>query len=144
MSYDLLIMQGLSNGRTVFSTVELSLGKSGLACEGVQKVLQSFMTQLLTEKGSVPSDPERGTDFLSAVTAGFVRNETLLKAQFGFAVSDIQRYLGATQSDLPEDEQFAGAELLSWSTTGDTLIIKVRVASAAGETVSYTASVDYL
>ena len=140
-TYDLLIMQGIS---PTTGEVSLEFGNPAFVCTGVQKALQTFLILLLTERGSVESDPLRGTTMLSAVNAGYVRDENLLRAQFLFAVLDIQEYVQNNLANAAPEERFASAELLSWLTTGDTLIMKVRVFTAAGDSVTYTASIPYI
>lgn len=140
-TYDLLIMQKVSENT---GQVNLEFGSPAYVCTGVQKALQTFLILLLTDRGSVASDPQRGTTLLQAVNAGFVRDENLLRAQFLFAVLDIREYVQLNLQNAPADEKFASAELLSWLTTGDTLIMKVRVFTEAGDSVTYTASIPYI
>jgi hypothetical protein len=132
---DLLIFQGLTNGD---GQANLTIGDEGYVCSGIQKVAQTFINLFLTDEGSNPWEPTKGTSFLVNIRNGSIRDGGTLNTQFSLAVSDIRNYLNTTeQADLPEDEQFDTAELLSWSFSDGKLTIQVRVWSVSGESRDY-------
>jgi len=128
---DLLILQGFDPNKQ--TNVELSLG-SGLVCAGIQKVAQEFIILLLNGKGSNPWDPTRGTDFMSSIEKGLIYDETMLQAQFSFAVSDVFAYLeGKVGPEVPDDEILEDVELLEWDLRPGYISIKVKLTTAAGD-----------
>lgn len=61
-----------------------------------QSVCQLFILALLTRRGSVPMDPDYGTDFVTQLWGGAIRTGAQLKAAFDFAVLDVSQYLART------------------------------------------------
>lgn len=132
---DLLIFQGFNPEGN--SQVTMSLD-GGLACAGVQKVAQEFTILFLSDKGSDPWDEDRGTDFMPLLRAGIILDETVLQAQFQFAVLDIFDYLeGRVYDDTPADEILAAADLIAWDLRPGFLKIQVRLTTAAGDSRDY-------
>lgn len=131
---DLLIFQGLSTQKE--TRVEMALGNE--VCSGIQKVAQTFAILFLTDKGSQPWDPTRGTNFMSSLRNNRIRDDNMLQAQFQFALLDIFDYLeGRTNDDTPDDEVLTGAELLSWDLRPTSLSIRVKLTTLAGTSRTY-------
>lgn len=131
---DLLIFQGLDTQRE--TRVDMAIGNE--VCAGIQKVAQTFTILFLTDKGSQPWDPTRGTNFMSNLRNNRIRDDNMLQAQFQFALLDIFDYLeGRTNDDTPDDEVLAGAELLSWDLQSASLSMRVRLTTLAGTSRVY-------
>ena len=81
---------------------------------------QMFVTLLLTDKGSVPSDPKMGTTFLSDLKSGRIYNDGLLKSSFEFAAMATFNYLAVKGYDhtVDLDNQLAEVNLLKWGLPG--------------------------
>jgi hypothetical protein len=100
---------------------------------------QMFVILLLTDRGSVPSDPERGTAFLGDLKAGNLYSDMLLKANFEFAAQDIFAYLfnaGYNAADRP-GPRLAKANLTRWSVGNGTVEMWVELLSDAGDVIHY-------
>lgn len=140
-TYDLLIFQGVAARGE--QKVELALGSAGMFTTGIQKVSQSFTKLFLTERGSVASAPDVGTDFLTQLRSGVIRDEPTLQAAFQAAVLDILNYMNNNESaGLPDDERMAEANLVSWDLQPGFLSIKVQVVTVAGTFRVYELPVD--
>ena len=135
---DLFIFQGAALGgdRPIYLGFGGTTG--GQVTTGIQKLSQTFAILLLTERGSVPDNPDWGTNLLAAVRTGGVRNETDVKAIVSLAIEQSRSLLGvlAEQQTLPDDETFKTATLQSFRIDEEksTLTLYIKVTSAAGET----------
>lgn len=111
-------------------------GQSGAMITGIEKLVQRFLIELLTEQGSLHYQPSRGTFFMTALRAGTIRTSQDLFSSFSSAEVDIRDNLKMeeTLSADPEDERYAGSELLSASLLGDTASLLFSISSVAGET----------
>ena len=136
MTYDFYIFYGA--GASGDRRISLVLGNPGQQCTGVQKIAQTFTKLFLTDRGSVNGDPAMGTDFMSALRTGTIRDENTLQAAFQSAVIDVLNYVSQYQLDTtPADEQLTQAILVTWDLQPDRLSIKVALTSAAGTTREY-------
>lgn len=126
---DLLIFQGVNPEKDV----QVGLTLDDYICTGVQKAAQTFAILFLTEKGTVLEDPDKGTEFLSKVRTGYVRDPLSLSSEFKFAVLEILQYESAVDRTAPDDEKIVNAELLDYDMSFDTLKITVKVTTAAGD-----------
>lgn len=140
-TYDILIFQGVeSRGE---QKVELMFGNPGSFTTGIQKVSQSFAKLFLTELGSVANDPTMGTDFLSQLRTGFIRDEATLQSSFQAAVLDVKNYMSQNEgTEVPDDETLEEANLLEWDLRRDFLSLKVQLTTAAGESRVYELPVE--
>lgn len=101
---------------------------------------QMFTTLLLTEQGSVPSDPKCGTTFMSDLRSGRIYSDALLKAGFEFAAQDIFKYLntkGYTYRDKPEDKLME-VVLLQWGFTRGGAMLVVEMVNGLNERINYS------
>lgn len=111
---------------------------SGEICTGIQKLSQRVAIEFLTEKGSMPYLPDRGTEFMTKLRQGRLRTELDVTLEFNFAIIDIAQNLiteEATYTDIPmpDDERFASAELTSIAILADFLQLTMLVTSVAGD-----------
>lgn len=138
------------NGRTVDAAIlrprspatdgvdvvsDLSMGQDGGAvCTGVQKLAQKWLVILLTQQGSVPRRPTRGTSFPAAIVNGTIRTDADLATAFLIASDQVAEQLAADVTiNTPTDEQLDSATLLSASITlGGAAVLRVYLLSKAG------------
>lgn len=108
---------------------------SGLVCAGVQKLAQRWVIEFLTPLGTIPYLPTRGSSFLNDVRSGKLRTELDATVSFNYArdqVADNLR-LEDNSDTYPEDEKYAGAELLSVNVVqGSKITLSVQINSIAG------------
>lgn len=103
-----------------------------------QTICQMFILALLTRRGSVPTDPEYGTDFITTLWSGAVRTDAQLKSTFDFAVMDVSQYLarrGYTQRK-PEAGRLGKVVLRRWAITNGHAEIWVDFYDAAGSKIT--------
>tara|TARA_R110000824_G_scaffold25456_3_gene88700 strand:+ start:14437 stop:14925 length:489 start_codon:yes stop_codon:yes gene_type:complete len=123
-----------ASGDALLSPSLIKPGQSGAITTGIQKLVQRFLLELLTETGSLDYQPGRGCFFITKVRAGLVRTSASLFSVFATAEVDIRNNLRNedTFSD-PDDERYQRATLISASLSGDTAFLNIRVLSVAGE-----------
>lgn len=108
-------------------------GQSGALIAGIEKLVQRFLLELLTERGSLEYQPDRGTFFLTRIRAGIVRTSQDLFSEFTIAEVDLRNPLILEESDTdPADERYLDAKLLSASLFGDMASLLIQVNSRAG------------
>lgn len=134
-SIDLFIFQGAA--LTGDQKITPSFGESGgQITTGIQKLSQSFGVLFLTEKGSVPSEPDKGSSFVTSVRRQRIKDESDVQAEFNLAVEDVRRTLKLAEVDagLSNDERFDSATLKSFNLDEDAgkLTLFVNVVSLAG------------
>ena len=140
-SLDLLIMQGLSPTQSITPTlVSLDFGYPSLSVTGVQKAAQQWLTQLLTEKGTVFSDSEFGTTFLTQLKSANLGDDTVLTGVFAECAKDIQRWNSANLdlAGIPDDEIITSATVLEIARIGTAITFTVDLLTAAGTSRTYT------
>jgi len=108
--------------------------QSGALITGIQKLVQRFLLELLTERGSLEYQPTRGTFFLTRIRAGIVRTSQDLFSEFTIAEVELKNSLMLEESNTdPSDERYLEARLLSASLFGDQATLNIQVTSRAGE-----------
>ena len=109
-------------------------GQSGAVTTGIQKLVQRFVIELLTESASLTYQSKRGTTFITAFRAGIIRTSADIFSQYAVAELDARQNLQAEESNTdPSDERYRSAKLLSAVLSGDTAQLTIRVLSVAGE-----------
>lgn len=89
-------------------------GSGGSISTGIVKLGQRFLIELLTERGSVPHRPARGSTFMVEISAQYIRTVTELYAALARGLIDVRRNLRAEETDDdPLDEQYGGAEIVN-------------------------------
>ena len=126
------------NNNTKVDQVLVSPGDSGQLIAGIEKLVQRFTIELLTELGSLVYLPTRGSTFMLAARAGFWRTGDDVRSSFAIAITDVAENLQVEESESdPDDERFSYAELISVSLLGADVSMSVSVTSLAG--TSFTA-----
>jgi hypothetical protein len=134
VTYDLAIFRG-ANDQGKLATLEQTLfADGGAACTGIFTLVQRWVVEFFTERGSKRFEPDRGTGFWTAVKQGQLRTEADVFAAFLSArIEAAENLLRDTEGD-PDDEIYGGADLTSVTITTDrTLVLKVTLTSLAGE-----------
>lgn len=109
-------------------------GDAGQVIAGIEKLAQRYFRTLLTPKGSVPYHADDGTAFTLEARAGGWRTAADLAQAFAFAEADVRAQL--LREELPgdpADERYGTSELLGAVLTGDRIVARVHLLSAAGE-----------
>ncbi len=127
------------NGRTVDVVAVGPRGlfaapEGGAVVAGILKLLQRWLIQFSTEKGSVPYRPAQGCDFLKAAAMGRLRTENDVLAEFGMSQIDVETNLQQEEVEAdPADERFATAVLTAIGLQPGTVALTVAVSSLAGD-----------
>ena len=127
MSKDLAVFQ--EDGTQALATAS---GGSTVEAEG--KLVQRFVMELMTEKGSLLYLPYRGSSFVSSIKYG-VASTSDIKGAFALALMDVAANLKSEESDTDDPaERYAGARLNGVILDGDEASLDITLASASGET----------
>jgi hypothetical protein len=122
-----------ATGEALLSQQLVLPGQSGALIAGIEKLVQRFLLELLTERGSLIYDPSRGTFFMTRIRAGFLRTSQDLFSEFSTAEVELRNVLRLEEADTdPPDERYANATLLSADLSGDTATLQIQVSSQAG------------
>ena len=109
-------------------------GQSGALTTGIQKLVQRFLLELLTEAGSLQYEPNRGCLFISEIRAGLVNTSNALFSAFSSAEVAVRNNLrNEDKFSDPDDERYQRATLDSATLSGDYATLNIRVFSVAGE-----------
>jgi hypothetical protein len=107
---------------------------SGQIATGIQKLAQRWALEFLTERGSMPGLPERGSDFMLAVRRGYLRSELDVITTFNTANLYMTRALRNEEYEgMPDDERFDYAEIRSVEFLPGYMNLTVMINSVAGE-----------
>lgn len=107
--------------------------QGGKIVSGIQKLVQRYLLELLTEYGSMPYAYERGTSFLYEARSGLFSTQIDVLGAFARANSLIAENLrnDATDTD-PEDELFDSAAVDSIVFSPGKVTIYATILSKAG------------
>ena len=106
---------------------------SGYICAGVQKLAQRWLIEFMTEIGSMPGLPTRGTNFMTLVRYGRVRTAAAMALNFNFAAATARTNLANEENNnWPDDERIAGVALQSLEFSPGSAKLYVIVYSRAG------------
>lgn len=109
-------------------------GEGGEVCTGTQKLAQRFLRTLLKEAGSDLFRPNDGTEFMTKLNRGELRNQVDVLVAFAEAQLDCKRLLKAEETDAdPDDERYASAVIESLSVLPGSVKLYIRLTSRAGD-----------
>jgi hypothetical protein len=133
-SIDLLIFDDLTpNGEALLTQALVQDGGSGKVITGVQKLVQRFLLELLTDYESMPYDQDRGCLFLYEAKAGLWQTQLDVMGSFARAATRIARNLRAEEvATDPADERFGSVTLNSVSLSAGTAKVYFELQSLAG------------
>lgn len=142
---DVLAYTGASpDGERLLTQSLASNGGGGQVCTGLQKLSQRFAIMLLTEKGTVPYLPDRGSDFMTQARLGRLRTQVDVMSSFSAAMIDVLANMKAEETtNDPDDERIDTADLLSVAVSPGFASITVQVSSRAGGTTSFIMPLDF-
>ena len=131
---DLFILQGArAEGE---QQLYLGFGDAGEEITGIEKLVQSFLTLFLTRTGTIPSRPEVGSDFVTAMQQGRILDDGQVISEFASATEQVKSLLlsEAEANNLSDDETVSRIVLQSFDLdrTNSKLTLTVRVESVAG------------
>lgn len=136
-TFDLLIM-GFPNGFPR-GYVSFEIGDTPRRVTGVQKVVQTFLLALLTDKGSDPVHPNRGTDFNNYVAGANVGTDyEELTTVIRHCIQDAETQTKATLNGNANDtaSQLASVDIGFVEAVSETLNIGLRILTLDGNTAS--------
>lgn len=133
--YDYLALQNVNTARdNKLGLVLYDEDNNGRICVGIQKLAQRWTLEFLTERGSMPGLPARGTDFLTLVRQGRLRSQLDVTQNFYAANLRLRVTLQNEEyAGMPDDERFDTAELLSVTILPGYLNMRVMITSIAGD-----------
>ena len=79
----------------------------------------------MTELGSVPSDITYGTTFVTKLLGGQIHTSMGLSLEFYSALSDIKRYLDASDETPPPDENLLNVNLENFNVVLDSATMRL-------------------
>lgn len=132
--YDYLALQNISASSARQLGLALFTEKnSGQICTGVQKLAQRWLLEFMTEVGSMPGLPTRGTDFMAATRNGSLRTAASITTEFNFAAYTASVNLQNEENDTwPDDERISSAELDNLEFAPGSAKLYVSIYSRAG------------
>jgi hypothetical protein len=136
---DMLAFHGAGIG--ISELVEMVLvgeNDSGFVIAGIAKLAQRFLIELLTEQGSIPYDPVRGSTFMIDLRLGRVRTTLAAETSFYLALAQTKLQLQLEETeDMPDDERYGRTNLDSIILDpADTLKLRLTLFSLAGTGVT--------
>ena len=117
------------------NSLPLSLGSDALGSYGPAEAAQRFIVKLFTRRGSVVTDPTRGTDLMRLLTTGRIRTEADLAMAFNSAAHDVLLDLAGEGGD--DDELPVEASLIGTVGAPDSVMFSVSLKTAAGRLTSF-------
>lgn len=133
---DLLAFQGPRiPGRNAQMTQSLFNGTDGgMVVAGIDKLIQRWLIEFLTEVGSLLYLPERGSTFMRDARLGRLQTEADIETAFLFAATDVDRNLKNEEDDTWfDDERLDAANLLSITLTPQQVSLNIEIRSLAGD-----------
>lgn len=124
-----------SKGDTLLTQTLVLPGQTGALITGIEKLVQRFLLELLTEKGSLLYAQHRGTFFITKIRAGMVRTSQALFSVFNSSELELRTNLKLEDNKLiePADERYKQSKLLAASLLGDVATLSIQVQSMAEE-----------
>lgn len=98
----------------------------GSAVSGPYKVVQKFFKYLMTERGSVASDADYGTNFITKLLGGYIQTSLGLSFEFYADLPDVVRYVLSSNTNPSPDENLTEATLQSFNVTLDKATMVIR------------------
>lgn len=133
--YDFLAFQNVKErGDALLELALFSEKSSGQISTGIQKLTQRWLLEFLTETGSMPGLPERGTEFMTLVRQGRLRTYSSIWTQFTFSSHTAGVNLRREEKTTwPDEERFKRANLLSLAVLPSYASLNIQITSLAGD-----------
>jgi len=111
---------------------------SGAVVTGIKKLVQRFLLEFMTERGSMRFLPNRGTEFMTLVREGYLRTQLDVFQAFSQAEVLVRRNLRLEESDDDPDDERYGTSDLDNVAFGDRLIaLDISITSLGGSGVGF-------
>ena len=132
--YDVLAFRGATEGGVARLDQSLVDDESGgEVCTGAQMVAQAWLTEFMTEQGSVGYAPEAGCPFMTALKQGRMRAETDVFQYFNLSSAGVRRnLLSAEDGTEPAEDRFSKAVLNAVTVSPGYVTLNVSVSTLAG------------
>ena len=125
-------------GNVSGGSLPLQVGTDILGAYGAAEAVQRFVVRLFTKRGSIATDPERGTDLMQQLSSGKIRTEAALSMAFNAAAHDVLLALAAESgADGDADELPVEASLTNVELLPDSVSFSVSLRTAAGRLTSF-------
>ncbi len=134
-TFDVAVLSGVKpTGEARLQQELFGDGNTGAACTGIQKMVQRWLIEFSTIRGSMGWHlVDRGTDFMLRVQKGHLRTEADVQAAYTAAA--VQARQNLTNEDTggePADERFDFSTLNGIAIGGGTLRLYITLHSVAG------------
>lgn len=132
---DILALSGQKEtGEALLTMSFAGVVDSGEICTGIQKLTQRYVLRFLKKTGSDLFAQGEGTEFMTRVDRGELRNSVDALVAFSEAQLDLRKQLRAEElSTDPDDERFDRAEIQSLAVLPGNLKLYIRLYSRAGD-----------
>ena len=144
MSYDVAIFQNAPDG-SVMQTMA-STFNNGYVVTGKSKLVQRFVIELLTERGSLSYLPDRGCSFVTLLRKGTTGTWDLMSA-FSSSLLDVISNLSAEDkvtNTTDPTEMLSTVELISLLVDPGLISLQVRLSNQANERFDITIPLDFM
>lgn len=133
-TYDFFAFQDVKSSGDALLGMELfNSSSAGQICTGIQKLSQRWLLEFLTEVGSMPGLPNRGTNFMRLVRQGRLINYPTIFAEFAFSNYTAGVNLRAEEDTTwAPDERFGSATLLNLAVLPGYANLRILITSLAG------------
>jgi hypothetical protein len=144
--FDLLAVRGAARvGDAQLDQTLFGTDASGEVCTGVQMLAQRWMLKFLTIRGSMPFLSNEGTDFVSRVRNGELRNEAMVEAAFQVSAVEVRaNMLNEETSNMHDEDRMGNATLKAIGIAGDWILLTVQITSLAGASRQVILPIPYL
>jgi hypothetical protein len=146
---DLLLLKTVLYVPVANKRVELDVSNvvdEPMIVSGIEKMVQRFVIMFVNAAGSTKFREDHGTGLVPDVAKGLVYDMSTLEAEAAEAnlIAGRQMILSVEGEDTPDDERFASSEVvgLDFSREKSTVMISIRLTTAAGRSYVYIIPVD--
>jgi hypothetical protein len=141
-TYDLSMVRIQPNGAPAIQQIA-GPGDTGRIITGSDKLVQKYVVILMTEKGSIPYAPKRGSNFINILKMNGMYTEADFLTAFAGAQLDLSSQLKPKPTD-PSDEQFKKATVKNITITSDTISLMITIFTAAGTGIQVTVPITFV
>lgn len=141
-TYDLSMVRIQPNGAPAIQQIA-GPGDIGRIITGSDKLVQKYVVILMTEKGSIPYAPKRGSNFINILKMNGMYTEADFLTAFAGAQLDLSSQLKPKPTD-PSDEQFKKATVKNITITSDTISLMITIFTAAGTGIQVTVPITFV
>lgn len=106
--------------------VAVAITSSGSVISGPYKIVQKFTKFLLTELGSMPSEPEYGTIFITKLLGGHISTSLALSFAFYSDLNSVLNYIYSSTLIPSDDERLIDVQLEGLIVTLDSVSMRLK------------------